>query len=275
MPSIAALILSIPDVIWSGVIASLLTLGGVLISNRSNTNRLLIQLKHDANEKSKERTAALRRDVYLKAAEELTKANSHLGSLAQADLAKTNATEGLQGFFAPAAKLQLIAEPKTALLVGEVAGAYGELLLKLLARLVPLQRIRSDISSHEKIYEDAHAEVKRVLSEMTKFNESAQSNESVFRALQSSFDFHQSNAKAQTALLSELGAQYTRMTVDFGRSLLIDMRDITARQIPMNVEIRKDLGLAGDLSEFEAQMKAQWERMSKQVDLTLSGLSAG
>ena len=52
---------SIPAVVWSGLIASFLTLGGVLISNRSNTNRLLLQLQHDATEKTKERTAALRR----------------------------------------------------------------------------------------------------------------------------------------------------------------------------------------------------------------------
>src|SRR5262245_49382082 len=108
---------SIPDVVWSGVIASILTLSGVLVSNWSNTKRLLVQLKHDADENQKERVAGLRREVYLTAAEELTKASTYLGSLPQADLAKVNAAEGLQGFFVAATKLQLVAEPTTALLV--------------------------------------------------------------------------------------------------------------------------------------------------------------
>ena len=70
---------TIPDVIWSGLIASVLTLGGVLISNRSNSSRLKLQLRHDAEQKTTERTASLRRDVYLEAAEQLTKANAYLG----------------------------------------------------------------------------------------------------------------------------------------------------------------------------------------------------
>jgi len=117
MIDLIAFLKSIPDVIWSGLIASMLTLGGVLISNGSNTNRLKLQLQHDANEKTKERTATLRREVYLRAAEELVKANAHLATLPQLDLSKTNLGDGLQGFFSATARLQLIAEPKTALLV--------------------------------------------------------------------------------------------------------------------------------------------------------------
>ena len=263
---------SIPAVVWSGLIASFLTLSGVLISNRSNTNRLLLQLQHDATEKTKERTAALRREVYLRTAEELTKANAHLGSLAQTDLAKANAAEGLQGFFAAAAKLQLVAEPKTALLVNDLVSAYGELLLQLLAKLLPLQRVRSDISIHEKLYESAHAEVTRILSEMAKFNERAQSDDAVMSALQSAFDFHQARAKEQTEMLSVLGAKSTHLTIEFGRSLLTDMRGLGARQIPVLIEIRRDLGLTGELVAYEAQMRSQWERMSIQVDRTLNAL---
>lgn len=112
MTDLISFLQSIPDVIWSGLIASVLTLSGVLISNSSNTSRLKLQLQHDAGQKTTERIAALRRDVYLQAAEELTKANTYLGSLSQIDLAKTNASEGMQGFFGAAAKLQLVAEPK-------------------------------------------------------------------------------------------------------------------------------------------------------------------
>ena len=52
-----------------------------------------MQLQHDSAEKSKERTAILRREVYLLAAEELTRATNYLASLSQIDLAKTNVTD--------------------------------------------------------------------------------------------------------------------------------------------------------------------------------------
>lgn len=91
MNELVDLLRSIPDVVWSGVIASTVTLTGVVVLDRSNTARLKIQLQHDAQENAKEHTATLRREVYLSAAEELTRANSYLGGLSQTDLSKTNA----------------------------------------------------------------------------------------------------------------------------------------------------------------------------------------
>ena len=60
---IYSLIATVPAVVWSGVIAAVLTLSGVFSSNWSNTYHLKLQLEHDSNEKAKERKATLRRDV--------------------------------------------------------------------------------------------------------------------------------------------------------------------------------------------------------------------
>ena len=275
MTALIAFLRSIPDVIWSGVIASVLALSGVLIANRSNTNRLRIQLQHDAAEKAKERTATLRREVYLRAAEELTKANSHLASLPQSDLAKTNAAEGLQGFFAAAAKLQLVAEPKTALLVNQLVATYGELLLRLLARLIPLQKARTDISINDGLYNKAQAEVTRVLAEMAKFNEAAQVSDAVFNALQRAFDSYQCQAETYAAERSASWDEFNRLNFEFCRQLLTDMRGLGEQQIPVLIEIRRDLGLTAELGAFREQMEAQWNRMSAQLDAMLRALQDG
>lgn len=266
---------SIPDVVWSAIIASVLTLSGVLISNRSNTSQLRIQLQHDASEKAKERTATLRREVYLCVAEELTKSNSHIASLPQADLAKTNAADGLQGFFAAAAKLQLVAEPKTALLVNRLVGSYGELLLSLMERLIPLQNAKSDIAINDQLYDKAQSEVYRVLSEMSKFNETAQVNDLVFGALQRSLNAHQSLANDYANARQAAWAEFSALNVKFLRQLLVDMRLIGDQQIPVLVEIRRDIGLTADLEAMQAQMEEQWARMSQQIDKMISALQVG
>ena len=59
---------SVPDVVWAAVIASIITLSGVIAANISNTNRLKLQLGHDSREKEKDRKMTLRREVYLQAA---------------------------------------------------------------------------------------------------------------------------------------------------------------------------------------------------------------
>lgn len=272
MTSLVDFLRSIPDVMWSGVVASFMTLSGVLISNWSNTTRLRIQLQHDADQKASERTSALRREVYLVAAEELTKANSQLAALPQSDLTKVNAAECLQGFFAAAAKLQLVAEPKTALLVNALVASYGELFIRLLQRIIPLQQARADISINDNLYNKSSAEVARILGEMTKFNESAQINPPVFSVLRNAVDFHQRQVEEYAAARSAAWSEFNQLNADFCRQLLLDMRTIGEQQIPVLIEIRRDLGLTSELSAFRAQMDDQWNQMKHQFDTLLSAL---
>lgn len=263
---------AVPDVIWSAVLASLLTLSGVLISNRSNTTRQRIQLQHDADQKAKERNAALRREVYLKLAEELTQANSYLARLPQVDASKANPAEGMQGFFAAAARLQLVAEPKTALLVNELVGSYGELLLRLISRSMPLQAARQKITLHDDLYSRAEEQVTRVLGEMVKFNESAQANKQVFCALQRSFEGFQTQASEHADRRADAWEAFNRLNIQFHTQVISELRGIVEQQIPAMVEIRRDLGLTTDLDAYREQLERNWRRMSSQFDAFLQEL---
>jgi len=266
MNQILDLVRAVPDVVWSGLIASVLTLGGVLISNRSNSTRLRIQLHHDADQKARERIATMRREVYLKAVEELTKANSHLAGLSQMDPTKTNLAEGLQGFFAAAAKLQLVAEPKTALLVNGLVASYGELLLRLMGRALPLHDVRSDISIHDSLYNSAQEQVARILREMAEFNESAQVDDQVFGALERSIEGFRARASKHAADRANAWAQFNSLNVEFCKQLFTDLREVGEQQIPVLVEIRRDLGLTSELVAYREQMEQQWRRMSFELD---------
>ena len=232
----------------------------------------MIQLQHDGAQKAKERTSALRREVYLGAVEELTKANVHLASLPQADLLKTNAAEGLQGFFSAAAKLQLIAEPKTALLVNHLAAAYGELMLRLMSHLMPIQKVKIDISISDGLYNKYQTEVDRILGEMAKFNEAAKVDGLVFGALQRAFESYQSQAKKHGDDRSAAQKQFSHLNIEFSRQVLTELRAIGELHIPVMIEIRRDLGFESDIKAFHAQMEAQWIRMSSQLDKMLNSL---
>ncbi len=269
---ISTMIAAVPDVVWSGVIASVLTLSGVLLSNWSNTNRLKLQLKHDSDEKAKERLATLRREVYLLAAEESVKANAYLGSLPQADFTKENAGLGMQGFFAAAAKLQLISEPKTSLQVSELVSAYGELLFKAMAKVRPIQKLQTDIAIRDDHYTKAQAEVSRVLAAMTQFNEAAKSDDAVFKALNSSFDFQQEQANKFASERSALWEERNRLHIAFAKEFVVDMKLAGERQMQVMVQLRRELNVGGDADAFMQQMNAQWKRMKAQLDTLLNDL---
>lgn len=270
--AICPFITSIPDVIWSGVIASALTLSGVFISNWSNTNRLKAQLKHDSEEKAKERKANLRREVYLLAAEELVKANNHLAKLPQLDISKNNPADALQEFFASAAKLQLVSEPKTSLLVSELVTTYGELVLKTISKTRPIQELRVDIAIRDDHYNRAQAEISRILAAMAQFNESAQTDSVIFTALQNSFEFHQGQAAQLASEREELWKRHNSLHIEFVKELVIEMKLIGERQIPVMVEIRRELDLKGDADEYLQQMRKQWGRINTQLDAVLRDL---
>src|SRR3546814_435004 len=145
--------------------------------NWSNTKRLIKQLSHDSNEKERDRINALRKDVYLRAAEEAAKVSSYLGKIPQLDPSKENIADGLSEFFGVAAKLQLVSQPETSNLAGELVTRYGEILMILLARASPVHDLNTDIRIASDFYDRNQAEVARALAEMTQLNESGEKNQ--------------------------------------------------------------------------------------------------
>lgn len=166
----------------------------------------------------------------------------------------------------------LIASPKTALLVNKLVAVYTELILKLLTNLIPIQKARTDISICDDHYNRKTAEVARILSEITRFNESAQTNNAVFEALNRSLQFNQNQADKLANERSEHWNCFIQLSIQFNKSLLAEMKQIGEQQIPVLIEIRRDLGLTGDLAEFQLQMQEQWRRMSNQLDQLLNAL---
>lgn len=265
---------AIPEVIWSAVIGALVALSGVVISNRGNSSRLQIQLQHDEQEKGKERTLSLRREVYLRVAEELVKANIHLGNLPGLDPKNVNINEGFKDFFSAAARLQLIAEPKAALLINELIGRYGELILDLLVKLHPAHVAKSSIEIADYHYQRSQDEVSRVLAEMTRLNESVNRDARIFEALQASFDFHQGQSEKFSSDRNQGWLRFNSANISFQKSLLGKLKEVHPLQVAVMIEMRKDLGLSGEIDELERQMQNQIAQMERRLDKFIDNLSA-
>lgn len=263
---------SIPINIWSVVLGSIIAFGGVLISNRSQSKRLTLQLNHDSELKVIERKAAMRRDVYLNAAEELVRANSYLGSLAQIDLTKTNIGVGLQDFFASAAKLGLVAEEETGKALNELVIAYSGLLFKLMINVAPISEQKTNINMLNEHYDEAQTEIKRILAEMSRQNESAAPDERVFNMLDSSFKFQQERAKELTDERDECWRKVNEYTKKFALLLMDEMRKIAFLQVPVMVGIRKELDIDTNLESYRDMINNSAERVREQLDNCLASI---
>jgi hypothetical protein len=108
-----------------------------------------------------------------------------------------------------------------------------------------------------------------------KCNESTQTDGAIFKALQRAFDFQQSQAQLYASERSEHWDNFNKLNVEFCRSLIPEMQRLGEIQIPVLVEIRRDLGLTGELDAFRAQMQANAERMKNQLENLLNAIQNG
>lgn len=263
----------VPAIFWSGLFGASFALGGVLISNAGNNRRLRIQLQHDAIEKNKDRVTNMRREVYLKAVEDMTVASQHLGNLPQRDVLESDLALDMQGFFSSCAKIQVIAEPDTALKVGKLGSCYGELMLKLMVKASPLHAAKSDIKIQTRIYDESQSESKRILVAISKHQESANQDNSVYSALMNAYELQCEMTGKYAEAMKKSWNEFSELLSVFNKDLMEDMAELSSLHLPILVAIRQDLGLSSHIAEHVEQQKTHQERFSKAVTKAMDELS--
>lgn len=261
------------NVVWSALIAGGMALLGVIFANWHHSRALGKQFRNESTEREKERLFALRRETYLKAVEELTAAQTYLGSLPERDPSDMNAGEALKGFFASTAKLQLVAETNTALLANEIVGDYGELLMRLVTALIPFQKISIDHGIADGQYQKESREVQRIIESMQNLNESGKPDPDRFSSLERSVDFHNKQTERYAFERNSLAQRKVEAQFDFVRLLASELKGLSAKQTSLLVAIREDLGLHSEIEKFENQFKQQADRLAEGLEVVLKETS--
>lgn len=261
--------MGLPAIVWSGIFAAAIavigTIGAVIVTNVGETKRLRRQLEHDTKEKAKERLLALRRELYLKAVDANVRALAYFGSLPQTDFTKPDIELPVRNLLAVGAQLQLVVSQGTVQLVSDVVSAYGELQLKLMVKVMPIHNLRTDINIRSDQYENAQAEIKRVLVVMSQFNESGQRDPAQFERFNRSFEFARQVSEKAASERSALWDQANALHRDYLKGLMPELKHLADLQTRLLVALRKELDVGGDIEFFEQIMKKQMERMEHAV----------
>jgi hypothetical protein len=236
---------------------------GTIASNWGSSKRLQLQLDHDTKEKAKERLLALRRDLYLKAVDANTRALGYFGTLPQADFTRPDAQVPIQNLLAIAAQLQLVVDQGTAKFVSDVISAYGEMQLKLVAKVLPMHNLRSDINIRSAAIENAQTEIKRVLALMTQFNESGQRDAEQFQRFNRSFEFAHQQSQEAADERSAFWDQSKALQRQYMKDLIPDLKRLGELQIRLLVELRRELDVGGDIDIFRRIMQEQMSRAER------------
>ncbi|NNB41948.1 hypothetical protein [Pseudomonas chlororaphis] len=260
MADFLGLIEQVPNVIWSGVIAAMIALAGVVLSNRSNNYRLNAQLLHDASEKHRDRVEGLRREIYLQVSDEVALASNYVSSLVGGDLDNTDIRSELKGVTTALARLSLVAEAQVTGVANKLASHYGMLMMRIFQEMYPVKVIGQEINKVEARLALLSGEVTDTLKKITNLEGLEGSREEISRL---KLQYEKQSLLVQTCEsdLGELSESYRTHVGKSNNALLPSFYEMSKLQMELMMVIRKDLGVDTDVEGFQKQLELQWEVM--------------
>src|SRR5580698_1466183 len=135
----------VPDVIWGALIAALVAFTSTMLSNRNSRKQLRMQLTSDALQQDRERAMALRRDVYLPAAEAIARCQGALGQLTDVNADQKAVAHQLVVDLATFAKIHLVASEPTIIALMTYQKAFMPAYVELLELRAPMMNRQREI----------------------------------------------------------------------------------------------------------------------------------
>ena len=266
---------TVPDVIWSAAIGAVIASGisffGVRSANASSLARLHVQhlndateadkqRAHDAKQKDEDRKAAIRREVYTKAAEDAHMLLGAIGGLPDRPLAdRAKDSEPLQGFLRGMSKVWLVAEADAAHRSREFVGDMAELFMMATQQAMPIRIALGPIPDLDKKLEHAEKEFARITQWMNELHETGASEQSKTLANES----WTRNNQLVDALRKEkdrLIASVRNQRFVVFKSMWEKMMPIQMKMVSLISALRSELNLPPDEAEFLAQHKDAQDR---------------
>jgi hypothetical protein len=220
------------------------------IEREQTREQAALDRQHDADEAHGERIITARRTVYIETIGELVKAQTFLGGLAKQDLTNLDISTGLGGLLTAVARISILGEMATVAKSRAVVSLINQALFKGLATVMPLGKLKSSITFHDKQYAATQFETERILAEMNNYNETLKNDKPGFDALQRSFDNQQAAAKLHSADSVKAKLALADGEKEYGIAVMEDMKIVANRLDELACAIREELGLETSLEEF-------------------------
>lgn len=266
LASVFALLKSVPAIFYAITTGSTITLSGLYMQNRSESERNTQRLRHDALMRDRERDMALRREVYLKSAEALAHAQEYLAAFSREELPTAQHEALIKGIGGDLNKVHIVGSLPT---VEAIVGA-NEFFVRSVANLsvesLPVKRLREEIKGEDAVIESAGSRRDEALMRMREMDR-AQNTDSAFWAIQ-----NQMLAEAQAAIegaidrtralkeqLAGCEAALLRNGADAGIAF-------GALVVRANLMIRRELELPLDAEAYLGLMERSQESLVRDVD---------
>jgi len=271
---ILTLVEKIPASFWGVVIGSLLSLGGVVASNRANDRRLRQQLAHDRELKTRERELTLRKDIYLDAAEAIATGINSIGNFANLDIPSDKLTAAYIVKSPSIAKVHIIAEKDTTRTVATLVGELGAAYLRLFGKRLPLLAQKQQIEFLKDQMDSFGRERDRILELMKQHNISGEGDPRKWEILEKNFNFEQQRIDDVIKEHDSLSSVMASRQIDLMRECINETTERSRLMPPVLTAVRAELELPFDETNYVAVIEENIRRQQAAVSEFIEGVQS-
>ena len=240
----------IPPAFWGVVVGSFFSLGGVVLTNRANYKRLRAQLAHDRELRNRDRELALRKDVYLAAAEAISAGFISVGNFANLDIPDDKVTEAYLEKAPAIAKVHVIAKQETVRAVASVLGELGAVYLRLFAKRVPLGFQKQQLTLLDEEIKGLAKERDRMLELMKQDMLDGAADKRRWDVIQANFDFQQKRVRETATRRDALAASLYPKQLEYMKECVEETMKLSRLLVPAVLAVRSELDLPIDEATY-------------------------
>ena len=242
------------EIIFKGIvpvaIGSLLTLLGVWLQSRSESNRLKIQLQHDAVQREKERQMDLRREVFLGAAETLGKQSEYINLFSKVDFDFWKDQEILKGNIGAGNKVHLIAGIETIEAYARANQCWASALLELSKMRLKIEEVKVELNGQESLIALLSNHRDEALASMKALVNSGPQSQDAYQFHRNRFDDLQKDISGEIMKKAKLYSKQTKLLIEISAACMTSHAEFSKRLLVVNLAARREVDLPIDENRY-------------------------
>mgnify|MGYP003676593616 CR=1 FL=1 len=270
MELFTSLLTKIPNVVWSAVIASLLTFLGVLWTNKGSAKRQKFRLDHEMQKFQSEQKLSLKKAVFLEVASSFAKALGVIPKLVNLDYTEKEITELMDDHASSVAKSYLVANERTIVEILKYSTELSQVFMNLIKPRAVLLDHKKAIEIYQHTIDQANAEKNRLVSIRQEIDLQGKSNSGLIDSLSKSYEFQQNIAEKNSNSKKEQETILKSLTIDFLKICISEYSRLLSLLPPMTIAIRKELENDGESELFISAINESVKRMEASFEELLS-----
>ncbi len=261
METLICWISQVPNVIWSAIIASLLTILGVMLTNKGNEKRQIALLKHEKQKFLSEQKLALKKEVFLNLASSFADVLGIITKLTNLNFSEKEINEQMANHSGIVAKSYLAAKEDSVAKILDYSSETAETFLDLMKDRAVLLDHKKATEIYQSMIDSANVEKDRILT-MKEFNIQGKNDQATLDYLNNRYEFEENTVKTSTDSRKEQESILKPLHISFIKRCIEEHGRLLSLLPPMTIALRNELDNDGDSEVFINALNTNISRMN-------------